>query len=249
MESTSNGSVEIVFPPDSRQQIKQTLVYPYSAIGRLTIKFPNGKWYSGSGTLIDNRHVVTAAHNLWGDDLGGNAVEIYFSPAQNGGTEPFGRLSASHMWITEEYRTTAPPSPLTNDVTDYTKYIWDFGLIRLSKEVPEESGYCHMYALSDKILKESAVHITGYPGDLAKVYGVGTMWSAYGSVTLSDDDDLLFYKIATNKGESGAGLMIPYLNTYVISGIHVAGSAKLDSNFAVRLNQAHIDTITSWRNS
>ncbi|WP_155897922.1 trypsin-like serine peptidase [Allocoleopsis franciscana] len=212
--------------------------------------FPNGNLYSGTGTLVDNWHVLTAAHNLWGKDMGGNgfATKVTFSAAQNRNNVPFGQISATRAWITEDYQTTAPPSPLleNDDVGDCTKYIWDFGLVRLSQAVQPDAGYCSFKSYDDKTLTNNNIRITGYPGDQT----AGTMWTATGRVTLSNDDDLLFYnKISTYKGQSGAGLMIPDNNTFVICGIHVAGSTKLNTNFAVRLNDTNVATIKQWQSS
>ena len=252
MDPLSHERTEIVFPPDHRVQVTETLEYPFSTIGRLVMKFPNGKLYSGTGTLINENHVVTCAHNLWGAELGGKATEVSFTPAQNGDNKPFGTITASNWWVSEDYVTTSPPSPLLIEgdiVKDYTKYLFDFGLVRLSKSAPSDASYCPMISFSDDTITKNTIRITGYPGDLAKIRGIGTMWTAQGKVKASQDDDLLFYQIDTNKGESGSALMIPYQNYQAICAIHVAGSSSLGSNFAVRLNQTNINTINNWMDS
>jgi len=49
---------------DGRCKVDDTTIYPFSAHGRL-IMFFNGYVLYGSGTLINSRYVLTAAHNLY----------------------------------------------------------------------------------------------------------------------------------------------------------------------------------------
>lgn len=247
-EPTPAGGVTpaIVFNPDTRQRVTPTTEFPWKAMGQLLMKFPNGQTYSGTGVLVDKQHVLTAAHNLFGNDIGGWATEVWFIPARDGDARPYGSLPAQNIFVTEEYRTLSPADPNatpTGTVTDYTQYTEDYGLVRLRE--PVELPIFGMYAASNQQLRAPA-RITGYPGDKP----AGTMWTDEKSLN-NADDHFLFYKINTYKGQSGAAIIedlgLPVGKTIV--GVHVAGSTKLDINFGVRLDEDKLAQIRDWMQS
>jgi glutamyl endopeptidase len=239
---------QIVFPPDTRTQVRQTTEFPYIAMGQLVMDFPNGKRYTGTGTLIDGRHVLTAAHNLYGNDSGGWALRVWFVPARNGDEMPFGILEAEKIFITEEYKTLSPPNPNATwqgNVDDCTPYTEDYGLVRLKKAI--NLPILGMYAASNHVLNCPA-RITGYPGDKAPE---NTMWTDSKNLTFPPDDTFLFYRINTFNGQSGAAVIadldLPVGKSIV--GIHVAGDPKLRTNFGVRLTRDIINQVLAWMNS
>lgn len=242
-----HNSLKIVFPPDSRVRVTPTTAFPWNTIGQLIMKFPNGKTYGGTGTLIDEWHVLTAAHNLYGNDKGGLAVDVTFIPAFDAGTMPYGSAKAARLFVTDDYTHLSPPDPEETpvlDPNDVTQYTEDYAVIRL--KTPFNLPYLTMAAPFDEDIQGTDARITGYPGD--KTFG--QMWTAHGPLG-APDDEFLFYKIDTFKGESGSAVTVvgegsPYP---VIWGVHVAGSAALGTNWAVRLTEDRIDQINRWRNS
>lgn len=234
---------EIVFPPDTRTRVLDTTVFPFIAQGELTMQFPNGHTYTGTGTLIDRQHVLTAAHNVFGNDIGGWARNLWFAPARNGGNVPYGFLPATRLFITEEYYTLSPPDPNSVPVEDYTLYTEDYAVVRLRD--PIDLPILGIYAAPDDELR-GAIQISGYPGDKPE----GTMWTDSKPLT-GMDEHFLFYRINTYRGQSGAGLLadIPLPIGKTIVGVHVAGDARLGTNFAVRLDDDKIGTIQRWMRS
>lgn len=236
--------VGIVFPPDERVRVTDTTNYPWLTIGQLWMSFPNGKSYTGTGTLIDRQHVLTAAHNVFGRDIGGWAKEVYFMPARDGDHKPYGTLPAARVFITEEYFTLSPADPNETpdgNVEDYTLYTEDYAVVRLQK--PVDLPIMGMVAATDRQLDGAVARITGYPGDKPD----GTMWTDTGPIA-KPDAHFLFYKIDTWKGESGSGLFVdlPLPEGKSIVGVHVAGSRRLDSNFAVRLTDHEVKQVIDW---
>lgn len=240
------GNVSIVFPGSNRVQVNPTTGYPYCTIGQLAMTFPNGRSYTGTGTLINRFYVLTAAHNLYGNDVGGWASRVEFAAARNGNTFPYNPVAAAQIFVPDDYRYLSPPNP--DDVppgdVDYTRYTLDFGLVRLS--APVDAGVMRMYNPSDDELDARTFNITGYPGDKP----AGTMWGADGNLG-GFAEEFLFYQISTFRGQSGSAVatLFPHLqnpNTPRICGIHVAGSTRLGTNFACRLRPEVIEQVQAW---
>ncbi|MFB9991912.1 trypsin-like serine peptidase [Deinococcus oregonensis] len=254
---TQSPRVSIVFPPDTRVRIQATETYPYSATGQLQLKFKANPQttYIGTGTLIGDTYVLTAAHNLWDSALGGYATSVVFTPGRNADAAPFGTAPASALYVPEDYITAAPPSLLTDPnggvVKDVTPFLSDFALIQLAKAAPLAAGRCRVQAYTDQTILNSPVILSGYPVDRQPA-GSQWMWQSQpGQVRPSGDsgEHFLFYTLSTYGGQSGAGLLIPDNTSRGICGVHVAGDAQLKTNFAVRINAENLDTIQAWQHS
>ncbi len=244
----SLGTSDIVFPPDTRTRVDDTTAWPYNTIGLVQMRFPNGKRFLGTGTLINENHVLTCAHNLYSAEDGGSAVEVVFSPGRNGEETPYGTYYAKTIYYPELYSRLAPQNPNENPggvVEDYSHYLYDYGLIRLNKIVDRDMHF-GLFAATDEQLRAMDVNITGYPGDKRPRK---TMWQANGTFDNGISDDFLFYTIDTYKGESGSAVngFVPDTPPYrQIVGIHVAGSVRKQTNFAVRLTLDKMYQILEW---
>src|SRR5262249_44172674 len=69
--------------------VSTTAPFPYSAIVKLYITYPDNKGFVGSGAIIDNFHVLTAGHNTYSAADGGFAKSIHVIPEMNGTYEPY----------------------------------------------------------------------------------------------------------------------------------------------------------------
>lgn len=242
------GNVGIVIPPDNRMQVNPTTVFPYWSIGQLVMTFPNGRQYGGTGTLIDQHYVLTCAHNLFGEELGGPAQQVVFIPARDGTTFPYSIALAERIFYPENYVLHPPANPNAGGgvVRDYTQYLFDYGLILLQSEV-DPGNLMTMYAASDSVLQGQNVEIAGYPGDKT----VGTMWNGSGPLPDQLDEHFLFYGISTYNGQSGSAVRFATgepQNPLRIAGIHVAGLPQFNANFAVRVTDEIVDQVHEWMN-
>lgn len=242
MASDPGRLAKIFDPPgDTRRRVSPTTQFPHSCIGQLECTFGPNRTYLGTGILIDERHVVTCAHNLY-DNVDRTLVKaVRFACALDADRYPYGQwIGASGVSVPQEYRLANPPNPNDPnfDSTEITPYLYDYGLVRLAKAVNNGvNGYPFLYAASDgdfaAVSNRNA--ISGYPGDKES----GTMWSASGPVICTEDGEFLFHKIATSNGQSGASIISPFPGTPAsmasIGGIHVAGSVLLGTNWAVRV--------------
>ena len=207
------------------------------------MKFPNGKFYTGTGTLIDDRHVLTAAHNVYGKSLGGDAVSVEFFPGRNGTEFPYGIVGVSRFFYPAEYADIDIESPLEAAVPsdDMSHYQFDYAVLRLAK--PVTNPVVGILAATDEELTTHKARISGYPGDKPK----GTMWTTTGPVAPAEHG-LLRYKIDTYKGESGSSVMmrVDDLRGQCCVGVHVAGSHEWDANIAVRMTKERIAKVRAW---
>jgi V8-like Glu-specific endopeptidase len=130
----------------------------------------------GSGTLISDRHVLTAAHNIL-NTLPGfpgagrrTATRIFAAPGRNGRALPFGESVVRTMRVTPEW-TTAPNAE------------FDFGLLTLTDPIgaqsfaalggaqlgfwshPRLGGGTHIRPLEVSFLGGRPVNLDGYPND------------------------------------------------------------------------------------
>jgi glutamyl endopeptidase len=257
--SNEKSGLGVVFNPDLRVRINPTTVEPYYWIGQLEIGFPGDKKsdpkWQGTGTLIGSNLVLTCAHNLYDAELGGYATAVTFYPGRNG-QSPGTEVTGAKWVVPDEYIQSPPPQPSRNGTvnTSATQYLFDFGLVWLSKELhPEGEHFPGMYAATDNELAHKPLDIAGYPVDKA----LNTMWNCGGNLHSGTSDELLFYEISTYGGQSGAAVraLFPKKNPSFpdipwIVGIHVAGKKKPngapDINFAVRLNQDIVNRILGW---
>lgn len=130
----------------------------------------------GSGTLISNRHVLTAAHNILNTLPGSTgavrqtATRIFAAPGRNGRVLPFGESRSRTLRVTPEW-TAAPDSQ------------FDFGLITLEDAIgettpvvlrgaqlgfwshPRLGGGTHIRPLDVTFLPGRPVNLDGYPVD------------------------------------------------------------------------------------
>jgi V8-like Glu-specific endopeptidase len=231
---------------DARIPVNTTTVFPYWCIGQLTMQFANGDVYNGTGTLIDDRHVLTCAHNLYGGDTG-PATAVSFSRGRNGMTNPYGEIAATHYVFPEEYRHLAPPNPDSRDL-EVTEQLYDFALVKLAEEVPI-TRVPQLEYVDDDLFEQTGCLIIGYPGDKP----AGTMWQSQGEVRTEPRDEFLFYEVPTAPGLSGSAVMVrsEQRRNYVIGGVHVARAriGEAASSFAVRMNELVIQEIVGWADS
>lgn len=243
MKTNQVVHVDVPFPESAMQQVADTTAYPYLFVCRLQIKFTTVSGH-GTGTLISDRHILTAAHNILNSDYG-RAVSISVAPGQNGNQKPYGEYVPKQIFMTEEYKTTPAPYDTGGGIIDYTRYLYDYAVIELSTPFVRPSDLVPVVATSQQ-LALGLSSIKGYPGSKP----LGTMWEAYHALqAVPANDPLLFYRISTEAGESGSAVLKTIDNKLGIVGVHVAGSADMGTNFGVRITSEVRDNIRRWMNT
>lgn len=180
-DSMSYGLEEEILGTDDRQLSADTAAVPFRFICCLDLLFTNPTNASqtflmrGSGTLISNRHVLTAAHNVL-NNLPGvpgariRATRIFAAPGRNGRVLPFGRSEATIMRVTPEWERASNAQ-------------FDFALLTLRDAIgatnqtllgnrllgfwghPQRGGGTHIRPLAINVLRGQPVNLSGYPTD------------------------------------------------------------------------------------
>jgi V8-like Glu-specific endopeptidase len=220
--------------------VTNTTVYPANTVCRLEITFPDGIVRQGSGALIDKKHVLTVAHNLYRPDLGGYAKRIVVIPGErlenvtDGAIlTPYGQALKTKIRI--------DPGWFVNNNFNYD---YDLGVITLDKKFPNALGFAALKEGSD--LTNLGMNTAGYPGN-ASVFGF-QMYSAFGRLQEGDwsASQLWFNNIDTSQGQSGAPIIVDtsaHNERYVVAIIsHEDGSF----NYATRITPAQDALIKKW---
>jgi glutamyl endopeptidase len=220
---------ETVLLPDQRIRVTVPKAWPWCVQGHMEMQFPNGKWFIGSGTMVNRHHVLTAGHCVYSKADGGWATTVRFCPAQDGASTPFGCFTAVRLVSVTAW-------------TNNTDSDWDMGMLILGSEAGNQTGWFGVVTFpSDGSLQNARVNVTGYPGDK----GGRQMWTMADIVTRLTPERF-FYQIDTAGGQSGSGVwgVFPGQQGEKVAGIHTTGSSS--ENGATRISRAKFDRIVQW---
>jgi glutamyl endopeptidase len=224
---SENFSAQLVFGPDDRKQVTNTLVFPARAIAQVLVRFNAGPDEFGTGFFIAPDLVITAAHVFV--QSGRTAAFIRVVPGRNGAASaPFGFADSqmfrpSAGWI----RNQAPEA--------------DYGAIRLTQPLGNTVGFFGLHAFTDPELAATAFDVAGYPTDKP----VGTMWDHHGPVAPSPA--FLTYQMDTAGGQSGAPVLAAFPTGVFVAGIHTGGDPL--ANRAVRITPLVLGELLSLRDT
>ncbi|MCG2616167.1 trypsin-like serine protease [Terrimonas sp. NA20] len=241
MQTLSKNNSDIHFPGSKMTRIVDTTNFIFPFICLLQIKFGSGIKGHATGTLINGKYVLTAAHNVHNKQYG-KAIEVTVIPGQNGDLKPFGEFQMERFFVPDEYADDPASIPAEEENIVQEDHVYDYALIEL-KEADNRQNPLSIHVATNEELTQGDASITGYPGDKP----AGSMWEASGQLRIKKEvPALLFYQISTFRGDSGSGIQKNIDKNCFITGIHVAGSSEENTNFGVRITQEVSARISQW---
>lgn len=242
-------------PCADRKRVQITTVLPWTFIGQLIVTFPSSQIAYCTATLLDERHILTAAHNLYNPRLGVWALNVGFQAARDGSVEHYPSVAGLpepskvipadvKEGIVRYYESYDP------ELRDYPEIPpLDYCVLELSNVVLPQADWLDIGAPTDQELFAAtapggkALNVTGYPGEMYTVSPghrrdvpptdtpLGTMWGQSGPLTDSFPEQLV-YGICATGGQSGAPILMNLsgdAHDWVIVGIHLFRGLRWNS--------------------
>lgn len=194
--------------------VKNTRTFPYSAVSQVFTTYSKHT-LKGTGSIIYDKYVITAAHNIYNKELKEMPKKIQIIPgAYSDGKKtiaPFGQYTVIKKSIPKEWLNNFNPK-------------YDIAILELNQAVGRKTGNLN---LSTQLTKN--ITLPSFPGEYYINNKHPRMVSTSGSYS-SASAKFLYYNLYTANGSSGA----PVFDTNKkIIGIHTTGASK--SNAALRI--------------
>lgn len=220
---------------DGRAQVHTTTAYPYRAVAKLVIVWPNGDSDGCTGWFIGPRVVATAGHCVYTHNHGtGWAKSIKVYPGRDGSDKPYNYSNGKRFFTVKGWKN-----------SEYKNY--DYGAVQMYSALGNTVGWFGFHTDSAGDLDEKNVRITGYPGDKP----FATMWTDVDK-TKKVWSKRVFYRVDTQNGESGAPVYHSHGSCYPCSmAIHtygVGGDPLDDYNSGTRITGSVFDNLVDWKN-
>ena len=203
--------------------ITATSAYPYSAIVRVLTTFSDGSRISGSGVIVGDNDVLTAAHMVY-DGKHGVAQSILVLPGLSGSTAPFGAYavsSISYLAVDQD----------GDGKINIFEAAHDFALLGFTSDIDNATG---RFVLAQGFVSGIAV-VDGYPGN----QGGNRLVQDSAPVSVSQGI-VNTARLDINPGNSGGPVWV-----VTASGPAVVGIVSTDS-WAGYVGGAYSATIQGW---
>lgn len=220
IEYTLDNKIERVIGTDQRIKVSNFKSTPYKQVVLLNMTFPNGKTYTGSGTMVGRDSVLTAAHNIYSKSAGGWASKIVVYAGVEGQKFHIGKAQSKKIHTLNQW-------------INKRDFQYDLAIIKLNNNLGDKTG---ILPITSKVRLNESIETSGFPADK----GSNIQFRSKGFLNKIETNNL-YYDMDTNPGQSGSS--VRNANNQII-GVHTFGGE--DYNGATRLNELYIDYILHW---
>lgn len=235
-EYAAEGTERAVVGQDSRQPVKNTKTFPFSAIGYLEMTDAEGQVWSCTASMIGPSTLITAAHCLY--DHGtkdGWRDKFTFWPGLNGAeVAPFGGFEYDTAYVFEGF---------ISEYKDSYDQVWpyDIGLVTLQEPVGDTVGWLGQ-ATDDAASGDFQGNLVAYHDDKPEF----TQWKSACNVTAETITDVDFlHDCDFTNGGSGAPIYLYDKGRKSRDIVGVAMGELEDANWALKLYPAVSEWIAS----
>ncbi|MDT0754960.1 trypsin-like serine peptidase [Mammaliicoccus sciuri] len=225
-----NNLDESIIGSDDRKIVKDIKKNPYKSIVFIKSYFDDYKYIGGTGFMIDDYSVLTAAHVVDNKDIKIKKIVVYAGYQDN-------KATIDTVNVIKKY--TIPEWINTSNSN------MDMALLILEKPLGKTIGKLNIV---DKSNINELVFTSGYPGvnDLNKgKIKPGNQYFSSGKI-VKITNNKLFYDLDSERGQSGSPV---FNNNNEVIGIHINGFKPEDKytfNSAVKLSSSKIELIKEW---
>ncbi len=231
-------------PAPGKNKVNDTFAVPFRWIAKISVMKGGDEHGRGSGVLISDRHVLTAAHVVYDVVQDPGRYHLKVTMALDGNKELDNYSSSKKPDISTKYK----PADLDHD----------YAIITLSRPIAAErfrqlkgdrlcfwgSSACGAgttaMPVDPKDLRNQTAYTAGYPGNK----GGNQMWAFSGQlVSVPEQSPIMTYTGELTEGQSGSPVWIQHDGGYNMVGIAVArGSA----NRIVRMTWDVVEQLNDW---
>lgn len=222
---------------DGRKKVSKALEFPWRTYGELEMEYANEDGslfgvYSGSGTLIGNQHVLTAAHNFYDRCTRTVSDRVTFYPGKQGNNAPK-IISGEEIIVHKQY--------IDAQTSEQAKE-YDIALLKLDAPV-QDWGFLAVRTETKENL--GSLSITGYPGEKGSF-----MYTMEGSLNRISNTRM-FYDIDTTPGQSGSAVCVAQNGTAPVGvvGVHaygMGGDPGRKYNSGTHINADYLCKLGNW---
>ena len=203
---------------------------PHRAVGKIVAFWPGGRITQGTGAMISDSHVVTAAHVLWDFDRKVGPVTVMFTPAERYGRAPLGSANAARWAVASNFQNGRNRNQ-------------DFGIIKLNRRLTKVGRYFKL-ATWDRAHGYNCT-IAGYTPSWS-----GGNWPLYGTSHLSSSWRDSAYTWSADEylqplgGLSGSPAWFVSGSDYKLVGIYTRGGPF--GIYGTKITQPVRNAIENW---
>ncbi len=226
---------EAVLGADNRVAVRDTSVFPWSAICQLEAVFPSGAALTGTAALVGPTAALTAAHCVYDHRLGGMARRVVVRAGLSGKPVADQTAVATRLCV--------PPAWQQRSEGRY-----DLALLGLDRALGYRAGWFRFGTFAPARLHGALINLSGYPVDRPvepiSLRGRVQFWSL--GTVLEARPGRLVHTADSYYGHSGAPLWVRSRRTQKRLLVAVHSAAARGRNVAVALDSSRRSLLRAW---